>query len=68
MPAYTHRRKPDGSWESICMLCYRTSAKSMTEPELRETEEMHPCEGTPQSLIIECELTVPPKQKGSDQF
>ncbi len=42
MVDYTHRRKADGMWDSICMTCYHT-ATSHTEPELRETEAMHKC-------------------------
>jgi hypothetical protein len=45
MADYTHRKKADGTWDSICMTCYHTAATSSTEPELRETEVMHRCEG-----------------------
>jgi hypothetical protein len=49
MAKYTHRKRLDGSWDSICMTCYQTAAKSHTEPELIETELIHNCEGPPQS-------------------
>jgi hypothetical protein len=49
MPDYTHRKRADGTWDSICMTCYRTAAKSDTEPQLGETELMHKCDGSPWS-------------------
>jgi hypothetical protein len=52
MTDYTHRKKADGMWDSICMTCYHTAATSHTEPELRETEAMHKCGGSPQSQPI----------------
>jgi hypothetical protein len=52
MADYTHHKKADGMWNSICMTCYRTAAASRTEPELRETEAMHKCGGSPQSQLI----------------
>jgi hypothetical protein len=52
MANYTHRKKADGTWDSICMTCYHTAARSLTEPQLRETEAMHLCEGSPRKRTV----------------
>jgi hypothetical protein len=52
MADYTHRKKADGRWDSICMTRYHTAATSHTEPELRETEAMHKCDGSLQSRPV----------------
>jgi hypothetical protein len=31
---YTHKRNEDGSFNSICLVCFRTVASNMTEDEL----------------------------------
>ncbi len=40
---FTHREQDDGTWASICMLCYRTAAESEAEVELRKAELLHDC-------------------------
>jgi hypothetical protein len=52
MAEYTHRKRVDGTWDSICMICYHTATKSLTEPELRESEAGHKCVGSPQSQPV----------------
>jgi hypothetical protein len=51
MADYTHRKRTDGTWNSIYMTCYHTAAKSGTEPELREIESMHRCYDSPQLQV-----------------
>lgn len=46
MPAFTHRQRVDGTWDSICMKCHLTvvaQAKVHTEEELDVTDEQHIC-------------------------
>lgn len=50
MAEYKHRKKVDGTWDSICMTCYHTAATSVTESKLRETEALHNCSGSPHLL------------------
>ena len=52
MADYTHRKKADGTWDSICMTCFQTATTSVTEPELRETESMHKCGDSSQTLPV----------------
>lgn len=42
---YKHRTNPDGSYDSICMQCYRTVGTTKNEDELREKESAHICAG-----------------------
>jgi hypothetical protein len=52
MDGYKHRKNLDGTWASICMICYLTAATTDTELELIETEAMHSCEGSPRLKAI----------------
>jgi hypothetical protein len=38
---YTHRKNADGSYGSICMLCFRTVAESGKESGLASGESLH---------------------------
>ena len=38
---FPHRRNRDGSYDSICTLCFATVASSETEEELGEAEAKH---------------------------
>jgi hypothetical protein len=38
---FPHRRNRDGSYESICTLCFANVASSETEEELGEAEAKH---------------------------
>jgi hypothetical protein len=40
---FPHRRNRDGSFDSICLNCFLTVAKSFSESELEEFEEKHYC-------------------------
>ena len=40
---YPHKRNKDGSFNSICLLCFRTVASQMTEDELAQEEKKHVC-------------------------
>jgi hypothetical protein len=41
---YPHKRNEDGSFNSICLVCFRTVASNMTEDELVQEEKKHVCE------------------------
>jgi hypothetical protein len=43
MADYTHRKNANGTWDAICMICFRTAATAHTESNLRETETLHRC-------------------------
>jgi hypothetical protein len=40
---YPHKRNKDGSFNSICLVCFRTVASHMTEDELAQEEKKHVC-------------------------
>jgi hypothetical protein len=43
---FTHRKNPDGSWDSICMACLQTVASRSdvhSEAELSTTDIVHVC-------------------------
>jgi hypothetical protein len=40
---YPHKRNKDGSFNSICPVCFRTIASKMTEDELAQEEKKHVC-------------------------
>jgi hypothetical protein len=47
VPQFTHRKNPDGSWNSICQQCYLTvvsKADTRSEAELVVAEADHVCE------------------------
>lgn len=48
-PFYPHRRKSDGSFDSICMNCLLTIASSRDEQELVAAEKVHVCQTVPLS-------------------
>ena len=41
---FPHRRNRDGSFDSICMTCFRTVATKYKETELNDAEKDHTCE------------------------
>jgi predicted Fe-S protein YdhL (DUF1289 family) len=43
MTEHVHRRNDDGSWDSICIGCFRTIARAEAEAELTERERKHVC-------------------------
>jgi hypothetical protein len=43
---YPHRRKLDGSFDSICLNCLATIATSSDETELENSEKEHVCSKT----------------------
>jgi hypothetical protein len=49
--AFSHRANKDGSFDSICLFCYRTVATASNEADLRAAEASHSCsqklDGTP---------------------
>jgi hypothetical protein len=51
MADFTHRKRVDGEWDSICMICFQTAATSTWETGLRETEAKHKCYGYPQTQL-----------------
>jgi hypothetical protein len=44
-PDFPHRRKPNGTFDSICTRCFLTVANADTEAELRTAERAHDCKG-----------------------
>jgi hypothetical protein len=40
---FSHRYKPDGTWQSICPECYKTVAESRDERDLKRAEDTHVC-------------------------
>ena len=43
---FPHRRNPDGSYDSICVVCFATVGSSKTEDELEIAEQDHTCDQT----------------------
>jgi hypothetical protein len=43
MNEYTHRENSDGSFDSICMTCYRTIGNAPREDALSDFEKKHSC-------------------------
>src|ERR1700732_4243991 len=43
VPQFSHTRNPDGSFDSICKLCFVTIASSNLEEELAIAEAKHEC-------------------------
>jgi hypothetical protein len=42
-PAFPHRLKPDGTYASVCIKCFRTVVPSLDETELFIAEQTHVC-------------------------
>jgi hypothetical protein len=42
-PFYPHRRNRDGSYDSICLKCLATVARTTTEAELAPYDNIHEC-------------------------
>lgn len=43
MAAQAHRKNSDGTWDSICLSCFRTIARAEVEAKLRQQEREHDC-------------------------
>ena len=43
---FSHRRNKDGSFESICRICFSTVARSKQEAELAEQDSTHICDSS----------------------
>jgi hypothetical protein len=41
--AFRHRHNQNGSWDSICLKCFRTAATSEKEEDLKWIEQSHNC-------------------------
>ena len=41
---FPHRKNDDGTFDSICPVCFRTVARAHREEELTESERNHSCE------------------------
>jgi len=52
MANYTHRRRKDGLYDSICMSCFMTVAVATTETNLAEIEEAHICDTDPDRQMV----------------
>jgi len=44
-PDFPHRRKPNGTFDSICTRCFLTVATADTEADLKAAERTHDCKG-----------------------
>ncbi len=53
---YPHRRNYDGSFDSICRICFATAAHAQYEDALAEQEEKHSCD---QSILASREMPSP---------
>jgi hypothetical protein len=42
-PIFPHRRNEDGTWDSICPLCFVNSATAKCEEDLGDLEKRHIC-------------------------
>jgi hypothetical protein len=40
---FTHRRNPDGTFDSICMSCFQTVGHEVRESDLAAAEANHKC-------------------------
>jgi hypothetical protein len=40
---FSHRCKPNGTWQSICPECYKTVAESREKADLKRAEDTHVC-------------------------
>jgi hypothetical protein len=54
---YSHRHNTNGSYDSICLVCFATVATTQTKPELAVYDERHVCN---QFLLSERRLFKPP--------
>lgn len=43
-PGFAHRPNRDGTFDSICRVCYRTVVDHVRETELERAEQEHVCE------------------------
>ncbi len=43
---FRYRQNPDGTWDSICLLCFQTAASAEHFEDLAVLEEQHRCEIT----------------------
>jgi hypothetical protein len=50
--SYPHRRKKDGSYDSICLTCFVTVAFGKSEAELTEFDKKHICKFTTFATLI----------------
>jgi hypothetical protein len=42
-PTFLHRANPDGTFDSICMICFHTIANAVQEDSLADAEAVHQC-------------------------
>ena len=52
MANYTHRKRRDGYYDSICMSCFMTVAEGTTEAILVEKEKAHICDQDPDRQMV----------------
>ena len=43
-PKFAHRENANGTFDSICLRCFRTVATARSESALREKEQQHACD------------------------
>lgn len=61
---YTHRRNYDGSFDSICRICFATVGHVRNETTLVEYEKIHSCE---QSILAGRGVPLSQAQMTNDQ-
>jgi hypothetical protein len=64
MPALglVRRQKGDGSLDSICLTCFLTAARGVSEEELDAAEQAHICE---RAILAECARRHEDFQRGT---
>jgi hypothetical protein len=60
---YSHRHNANGSYDSICLVCFATIATTQTKPEFAVYDEKHVCN---QFLLSERRLFKPPHSDWPD--
>jgi hypothetical protein len=57
---FSYRHNPDGTWDSICLLCYMTAASTPREDELQALERLHICSpmGASETVLRDTLMTL----------
>jgi hypothetical protein len=64
LATFPHRRNRDGSFDSICGICFATVGSAATERELEPMEMKHVCQGMPVVRRSSRNQTVPATGEG----
>jgi hypothetical protein len=61
---YTRRRNHDGSFDSICLCCFRTVASDDNEARLAERERQHRCANEDLVKFSHLQELIPANDRG----